>query len=153
MQLWQELHHWFPHLWFGISTLWLVYIILLCGWIVLQKREAAATLSWQPVPEAVGYRVQVSRDAAFKGLLIERDSPATSVDTGLPPGAYFWRVASLRGNGQPGPWGDARAVAVRRVPGPVWRPEQPGWRAGPVSGRTAPGRRGRGRWRGPRGAG
>lgn len=46
MQLWQELHHWFPHLWFGISTLWLVYIILLCGWIVLQKREAAATLSW-----------------------------------------------------------------------------------------------------------
>lgn len=80
---------------------------------------AAATLSWQPVPEAAGYRVQVSRDAAFKDLLIERDSPATSVDTGLPPGAYFWRVASLRGNGQPGPWGDARAFAVRRVPGPV----------------------------------
>lgn len=80
---------------------------------------AAATLSWQPVPEAAGYRVQVSRDAAFKDLLIERDSPATSVDTGLPPGAYFWRVASLRGNGQPGPWGDAGAFAVRRVPGPV----------------------------------
>ena len=79
----------------------------------------AATLAWQPVPEASGYRVQVSRDAAFKELAGQWDSPTTSVETGLPPGAYVWRVASLRGNGQPGPWGDARAFAVRRVPGPV----------------------------------
>ncbi len=46
MQHWQQLNHWFPHLWLAISTLWLVYIILLCAWIVLQKRDAAATLSW-----------------------------------------------------------------------------------------------------------
>jgi cardiolipin synthase A/B len=46
MQLWQELNQWFPHLWFGISTLWLIYIVLLSVWIVLQKRDAAATLSW-----------------------------------------------------------------------------------------------------------
>ncbi len=46
MQLWQQLNHWFPHLWFVLSSLWLVYIILLSAWIVLQKREAAATLSW-----------------------------------------------------------------------------------------------------------
>ena len=46
MQLWHQLNHWFPHLWFAISTLWLVYIIWLSAWIVLQKREAAATLSW-----------------------------------------------------------------------------------------------------------
>lgn len=46
MQLWQQLNQWFPHLWFGLSTLWVVYIILLSGWVVLQKREAAATLSW-----------------------------------------------------------------------------------------------------------
>lgn len=46
MQLWQELNQWFPHLWFGISSLWLIYIVLLSFWIVLQKREAAATLSW-----------------------------------------------------------------------------------------------------------
>ncbi len=45
-QLWQQLNQWFPHLWFAISTLWLVYIVLLSVWIVLQKREAAATLSW-----------------------------------------------------------------------------------------------------------
>lgn len=46
MQLWQQLNLWFPHLWFGISTLWALYIVLLCVWVVLQKRDAAATLSW-----------------------------------------------------------------------------------------------------------
>jgi cardiolipin synthase A/B len=46
MQFWQQLNIWFPHLWFGISTLWLIYIVLLGFWIVLQKREAAATMSW-----------------------------------------------------------------------------------------------------------
>lgn len=46
MQLWQQLNQWFPHLWFGISTLWVIYIIALSVWVVLQKREAAATMSW-----------------------------------------------------------------------------------------------------------
>ncbi len=46
MQIWQQLNEWFPHLWFGISTLWALYIVLLCVWVVLQKRDAAATLSW-----------------------------------------------------------------------------------------------------------
>ncbi len=46
MQLWQQLNSWFPHLWLGISVLWALYIVMLCVWIVLQKREAAATLSW-----------------------------------------------------------------------------------------------------------
>lgn len=46
MHVWQQLTQWFPHLWLGISTLWALYIIMLCGWVVLQKREAAATLSW-----------------------------------------------------------------------------------------------------------
>lgn len=46
MQLWHQINQWFPHLWLGISLLWALYILLLCIWIVLQKREAAATLSW-----------------------------------------------------------------------------------------------------------
>ena len=79
----------------------------------------AATLSWEAVPEAAGYRLQVSRDMAFKDLVGEWDGPAPAVDTGLPAGAYFWRVATLRGDGQRGPWGDAQPLAVRRAPGPV----------------------------------
>lgn len=79
----------------------------------------AATLSWEAVPEAAGYRLQVSRDVAFKELAGEWDSPAPAVDTGLPPGAYFWRVATLRSEGRRGPWSDVQPLAVRRAPGPV----------------------------------
>jgi len=68
----------------------------------LSAVSSAARLSWQRVPEAAGYRVQVSRDTAFSDLAGEWDSTTPAVDTGLPPGAYFWRVATLRGDGRRG---------------------------------------------------
>jgi cardiolipin synthase A/B len=35
-----------PHLFAYVTLLWVVYAIGLCVWIILQKREPAATLSW-----------------------------------------------------------------------------------------------------------
>ncbi|MET0894036.1 MAG: PLDc N-terminal domain-containing protein, partial [Pseudoxanthomonas sp.] len=35
-----------PHLKLYLTGGWLLYILLLCGWIVLQKREPVATLTW-----------------------------------------------------------------------------------------------------------
>lgn len=35
-----------PHLKLYLTLAWLLYIVLLCGWIVLQKREPVATLTW-----------------------------------------------------------------------------------------------------------
>ena len=35
-----------PHLKLYLTLAWLFYLLLLCGWIVLQKREPVATLSW-----------------------------------------------------------------------------------------------------------
>ncbi len=35
-----------PHLWVYLLVAWLLYIPWLCVWIVLQKREPVATLSW-----------------------------------------------------------------------------------------------------------
>jgi len=35
-----------PHLQFWLSLLWVLYLIVLAGWIALQKREPIATLSW-----------------------------------------------------------------------------------------------------------
>lgn len=35
-----------PHISVWISTIWAGYLVWLAGWIVLQKREPAATLSW-----------------------------------------------------------------------------------------------------------
>lgn len=38
--------HAIPHLFGYVTILWVIYAIGLCVWIVLQKREPAATLSW-----------------------------------------------------------------------------------------------------------
>ena len=35
-----------PHLLLVLSVLWMLYLVVLAGWIVLQKREPIATLSW-----------------------------------------------------------------------------------------------------------
>lgn len=35
-----------PHLGTGLAVVWIGYLIVLSGWIVLQKREPVATLSW-----------------------------------------------------------------------------------------------------------
>ena len=35
-----------PHLGLYITGAWLLYVVWLCGWILLQKREPVATLSW-----------------------------------------------------------------------------------------------------------
>ncbi|WP_395703014.1 hypothetical protein [Aquabacterium sp.] len=34
----------------------------------------------------------------------------------LPPGRYFWRLASVRADGDAGPFGDAQAFTVRPIP-------------------------------------
>lgn len=41
--LWQALH---PHLALWLGLFWAAYLVWLAGWIVLQKREPVATLSW-----------------------------------------------------------------------------------------------------------
>lgn len=35
-----------PHLKLWVTLAWLLYLVPLCAWIVLQKREPVATLSW-----------------------------------------------------------------------------------------------------------
>lgn len=43
--LWQAVWE-IPHLGWYVTAAWLFYVLLLSGWIVLQKREPVATLSW-----------------------------------------------------------------------------------------------------------
>lgn len=45
VQLWNRIAD-IPHLGLYVSIGWALYLVLLAGWIVLQKREPAATLSW-----------------------------------------------------------------------------------------------------------
>jgi len=44
-QLWHALWA-IPHLKLYLTLAWLLYLVPLCGWIVLQKREPVATLTW-----------------------------------------------------------------------------------------------------------
>jgi hypothetical protein len=55
-------------------------------------------LSWQAVPGAMAYQVQLSADAIFDSYIVNAiDHPAnTYLCTGLTPfTTYYWRVASI----------------------------------------------------------
>ena len=43
---WHQLEVVWPHISWALGLLWIVYVILLGSWILLQKREPIATLSW-----------------------------------------------------------------------------------------------------------
>lgn len=45
-QWWQNLQALWPHTKLILASLWIIYVILLGSWILLQKREPIATLSW-----------------------------------------------------------------------------------------------------------
>lgn len=89
-------------------------------------RGAAVQLRWANAPQASQYEVQVAAAPAqaggpadFSRSLAEQaglPSPAWSVT--LPPGAYHWRVRSIAGAADAGPWGPARAFAVIAPPAP-----------------------------------
>jgi cardiolipin synthase len=45
-QYWLSISHWFTPIGNYLWALWLIYIVVLCAWVLLQKREPIATLSW-----------------------------------------------------------------------------------------------------------
>jgi hypothetical protein len=109
-------------------------------------------LSWEAVPGAARYALQVSRNRLFVDNLIDADS-RTRTEATLElrgEGSFQWRVAAIGREGLQGPWSDARAFRV--VTG--LRPGERGDRTPPpielervqvygnlfiVSGRTEPG--------------
>lgn len=75
-----------------------------------KARGAAASFAWGESTDGNTYRFQLARDAAFRDVVQEELNLKAAELTSRPltPGAYYWRVASLRANGDAGPWGDAR---------------------------------------------
>ena len=81
------------------------------------------TLSWTHAPEAARYLVELSTvpdqsgagdDAsAFSAPLHSARTRATTEQVALEAGRYVWRVASVRHNGERGPWSDPVAFSVR----------------------------------------
>lgn len=78
-------------------------------------RGVVPTFSWAQVEEAQRYRLRIARDAGFKDVVLTADEVATTSFTPeqvLPVGDYYWRVASVRGDTDQGPWGDVRMLRV-----------------------------------------
>jgi hypothetical protein len=90
----------------------------------MKIRANEVTFEWASNPEAVNYHLQVAR-------LVPGDQPtnlwaAPAIDqaalkdirwqTSLPPGDYLWRMASIRQEGDMGPWGDPQPFSLLRPP-------------------------------------
>jgi hypothetical protein len=78
---------------------------------------------WTGASEAVRYRVQlvdgVGDDAP---VVLDKEVEGVSARVELDPGHYAWRVASIRADGDQGPWSDAASFEVRPRPS---EPEPP----------------------------
>jgi hypothetical protein len=56
-------------------------------------KQTPITFEWQPVQDAVQYRLRVSRSKMFSQLVAEKTVAGTRLQvTGLDPGEYFWHV-------------------------------------------------------------
>lgn len=77
-------------------------------------------LAWAENLEADHYRLQVAKDPAFTQTV--QDSPTLKgAKTELQlaeAGIYHWRLASVRANGDQGPWGDPQMFELRPLPEP-----------------------------------
>ncbi|KNZ33844.1 MAG: hypothetical protein AD742_03690 [Methylibium sp. NZG] len=73
---------------------------------------------WAQNVEARSQRLQVASDPTFKNIVADLpDVTGSSARVDLPtPGAYFWRLASVRAAGDQGPFGDALSFELRPLP-------------------------------------
>jgi len=69
---------------------------------------------WEAAPAADEYLFQLAEDADFKrvvALVPQISSKTRGVLLALPPGQYYWRVASVTSKGDAGPYSDAFTFA------------------------------------------
>ncbi|MFZ2986994.1 FecR domain-containing protein [Ideonella sp.] len=77
-------------------------------------------LAWAENTEASHYRLEVARDPAFAEVVHRQDAvrgAEASLSLGE-PGNYFWRAASVRAQGDQGPWSDAQGFELKALPEP-----------------------------------
>lgn len=74
----------------------------------------AVVLGWTGAPEAESYLFELAPNGRFVGeASVRRELAANRTKVELAPGQYVWRVASVRANGDRGPWSDPVPLEVR----------------------------------------
>jgi hypothetical protein len=83
-----------------------------------KQTVGAVAFAWAQNIEASSHRLQIASDADFKTLVLDRNALAdTTARLDLPTeGTYFWRLASIRANGDQGPFGDPSSFELRPTP-------------------------------------
>ncbi len=81
-------------------------------------RHARPRLNWRAAAEAEKYRVQVSADRAFSKDVSEQVVTSTwlDIDPAQHRGERYWRVASIAGSGEQGPYSLTRHFEYRLTP-------------------------------------
>ncbi len=96
-------------------------------------QDSAVTLAWARNAEAARYRLQIALQSSAQAdakvdltdPVVQRDDlTANELSVPLPIGRYAWRVASVRPDGDVGPWGDPQ-VFERIDPPPAPAAEPP----------------------------
>lgn len=74
-------------------------------------------LRWARAPQATRVRLQLARSADFAQPLLDRsDLTDTELGLELAHGGYFWRLASIAGADDQGPWSDTQRFVLKPVP-------------------------------------
>ncbi len=77
----------------------------------------AVLLKWTEPPVALAYRLQVSDRADFQTLRLDRrDISVPALSIALPPGTYYWRIATIAQGDDQGPFSDAQSFVLNRAP-------------------------------------
>jgi hypothetical protein len=122
--------------------------------VFLVGGDSRVDFSWEPVPAATAYVLQVSRSRLFTSLEINSRRQKTTASARVTAeGAFYWRVASVGVDGDPGPFSAFRrfrvsggahdaGTAAQEGPAPVLRLKRPYPIGGPfymIEGNTDPG--------------
>lgn len=81
--------------------------------------DESISFGWTIHPNAARYRLQVADTADFAQPRIDRDDvTGHALSLPLPVGTHHWRMASIRADGDTGPWGDPLQVTRVALPPP-----------------------------------
>ena len=81
-------------------------------------REVQPEFLWADVADAAAYRFELADNADFQRPLSLRQEKSTRLRApqALPPGRYYWRIASDAGNGRQGPYSDPIGFTLQPLP-------------------------------------
>lgn len=107
------------------------------------SHAAEVRFAWTRPQDAAAYWLQVADEPGFAAPHIDRRGLSeAALRVELPVGQHHWRVAALRADGRPGPWGEAQQL-TRLPPPPSPPPAEPQrdgnvlslrWEASPLAG-------------------